>query len=74
MNLGLLPVFIDAVGKKLDKISEMQDSSPLLFEATSVPKKKVETETNIEWMSCLVTRKSLMGWALTGLTSTSAAL
>lgn len=42
MNLGLLPVFIDAVGKKLDKISEMQDSSPLLFEATSVPKHQLK--------------------------------
>ena len=51
VNLGLLPVFIDAVGKKLDKISEMQDSSPLLFEATSVPKHISWKKSNIEWMS-----------------------
>lgn len=68
LDLGLLPIFIDAVGKKLDKISEMQDSSPLLFEATSVasvPKQTcLKRSQRIEWMSLPDEQEKLDGMSV----------
>ena len=43
---GMLPIFIDAVGKKLDKIAESQDSQAGLFHACS----KICTQEKLDAM------------------------